>query len=77
MKHIINIITIIIIAIIFILIAGNFLYIHENSSVLEKNPFYFALGIAFASGGASILFSLFSKNILPTELSEEISNIKK
>jgi hypothetical protein len=77
LKHYINLTTIIIIAVIFILIAGNFLYIHEKSEMPHKNPIYFALGIVFASGGASILFNLLNKNILPTELYEEISNIKK
>lgn len=76
-KHIINIITVIIIAMIFILIAGNFLYIHENSDVMEKNPIFFALGLAFAGGGSSILFNLVSKNFLPKELHNEISEIKK
>lgn len=76
LKHYINLATIIVIAIIFIMISGIFLYIHENSDVLVKNPLYFALGLAFASGGATILFNIFSKNILPTELHMEIDDIK-
>ncbi len=76
LKHYINVLTIIAIAITFILISGIFLYIHEHSEVLTKNPLYFALGIAFAGGGSSILFELFSRNMLPVELHQEIENIK-
>ncbi len=77
MKEIINTITVIIIAIIFIMIAGIFLYKHENADILDKNPIYFALGIAFAGGGSSIIFNLLQKNILPSHLRDRINLIKK
>jgi hypothetical protein len=75
-KDVINTITIIVIALIFIMIAGIFLYKHENCNILEKNPMFFALGIVFASGGASILFNLITKSILPDDLKERINTIK-
>lgn len=77
LKHYINLLTVIIISVIFILIAGIFLYLHESQDLEKKEPIYFAMGIVFASGGASIIFNMFIKNLLPTELYDEIDHIKK
>lgn len=77
LKHYINLLTVTIIAIILMLGAGIFLYLHENAVLEEKNPIYFAAGIVLASWGANILFNMFIKNVLPAELYNEIDHIKK
>ena len=74
-KKIINFITIIILAMICINVAGIFLYKHERMNMLEKNPIYFALGIGFAGLGAGILLALFRSYLIPKELNQTLARI--
>ncbi len=59
------------IALIFIVFSGIFLYMNENLPTEERNPLFFALGIAFASGGASIIFNMIVKTF-PEHIHKEI-----
>ena len=68
----INVLTIFILALIFIHIAGICLYKHEHTDIRHKNPIYLAMGFGFAGLGGSILLSLLEARLLPKPLREEI-----
>jgi hypothetical protein len=76
-KKILNTTTTMLIALTFIIISGILIYTHENMPLTEKNPIYFALGIAFASGGASIFFGMLSNHALPDEIAERVTEARK
>ena len=65
-------IIILIFSIICIYIAGTVLYIHDNMPNGKKNPIYFALGIAFAGTGGSILTKFLFNTVLPNKINKEI-----
>ncbi len=72
-KKILNTVTTLVIALTFIIISGILIYTHDNTPLENKDPIYFALGIAFASGGASVFFGMLSKHILPDEIAEKVA----
>ena len=76
-KRWINFMTIIVLAVICIHIAGIFLYKHESMNILDKQPIYFALGIGFAGLGSGILLTLLKNFILPAELNNELTSISR
>jgi hypothetical protein len=66
---------IIIISIAFIFIGGVFLYKHDSVPFAEKNPIYFALGIAFAGSGGKLVSSMILNSILPPDVILNIEEI--
>jgi hypothetical protein len=64
----VNYAIIIIISISFIFIGGVFIYKHESATFAEKNPIYFALGIAFAGSGGKLVSSMILNSILPPDI---------
>jgi hypothetical protein len=59
---------IIIISIAFIFIGGVFLYKHDSVPFAQKNPIYFALGIAFAGSGGKLVASMILNAMLPPDV---------
>jgi hypothetical protein len=59
---------IIIISIAFIFIGGVFLYKHDSVPFAQKNPIYFALGIAFAGSGGKLVSSMILNAMLPPDV---------
>jgi hypothetical protein len=64
----VNYAIIIIISIAFIFIGGVFIYKHESVPFAQKNPIYFALGIAFAGSGGKIVSSMILNTVLPPDV---------
>jgi hypothetical protein len=66
----IHLITVILIAIGLIFLGGSLFYIHSTQQSHERNPIFWALAIALASGGGSILINLIFKTVLPLQISQ-------
>ena len=73
----INLISVIIISLGLIFLGGALFYQHNASPLHERNPIFWALAIALASGGGSVLVGLIFKTLLPKELSETMRGLKK
>lgn len=78
MTHIkpINLAIIIVMSIGFIFLGGVFMYKHHSVPYAEKNPIYFAFGIAFAGGGGRLLTSLIMSYMIPNEVLGDMNKIK-
>ena len=72
----INFAIVIVIAIIFIFIGGSCLYMHNKTDDTKKNPLYFALGIAFAGAGGSIISHAAMGVMIPPVIRSMIQNTK-
>jgi hypothetical protein len=72
----IHLITVILIAIGLIFLGGSLFYIHSTPQPHERNPIFWALAIALASGGGSILINLISKTMLPLQISQKMRELK-
>jgi hypothetical protein len=72
----IHLISVIILSLGLIFLGGALFYKHNDPPLHERNPIFWALAIALASGGGSILLGLIFKTLLPKELSNTIKNIK-
>jgi hypothetical protein len=75
-KSNIHLIIIILISIGMIFLGGALFYMHNTPPPHERNPIFWALAIAIASGGGSILTGLMYKTLLPTEISKSIKELK-
>jgi hypothetical protein len=71
----VNYAIIIVISIAFICIGGVFLYKHNSATYAEKNPIYFALGIAFAGSGGKLVSTIVLNSILPQDVKDDIKNL--
>ena len=71
----VNYAIIIIIAISCIFLGGIFIYKHDSATITEKNPIYFALGIAFAAIGGKLISSMVLNSILPESINNNIKEI--
>jgi hypothetical protein len=68
----VNYAIVIVISIAFIFIGGVFIYKHESVTYAEKNPIYFALGIAFAGSGGKLVSSMVLNSILPPDIKSNL-----
>lgn len=73
----INLITIILISLSFICIGGAFYDLHTSQDMHMQQPLFWPVAIGFSSAGGAILLGLFIKTFLPTELLNEMHDIKK
>jgi hypothetical protein len=64
----INLAIVVAVAMIFIFIGGAGLYTHNHQPTEKKNPTYFAVGIAFAGVGGSILAQLVLGLLVPADI---------
>lgn len=67
---------VILLSITLILIGGSFLYKHNQARPHERNPLYFAIGIAFAGGGGQIISSIALALLVPSHILTHINEIK-
>ena len=72
----IHLITIIIISMGLIFLGGSFFYQHSYPPIHERNPMFWALAIALAGGGGSVLIGLILKHLLPMQLSNQMRALK-
>jgi drug/metabolite transporter (DMT)-like permease len=75
-KSNIHLITIIFISIGLIFIGGALFYQHSAPPVHERNPIFWALAIALASGGGSVLVGIIMKHLMPYEISQQMKTYK-
>ena len=73
----VHLISIILISMGLIFIGGALFYQHSVLPIHERNPVFWALAIALASGGGSVLVGLIMKNILPEDLIKQMKNYKE
>ena len=67
---------VLLLAIVLILIGGSFLYKHNQAHPHERNPLYFAIGIAFAGGGGQIISSIAWALLIPPHIRTHINEIR-
>jgi hypothetical protein len=72
----IHLISVILISIGLIFLGGAFFYQHNSLPLHERNPIFWSLAIALASGGGSVLVGLVFKTILPKEISDQMKTLK-
>jgi hypothetical protein len=71
----IHLITVILISIGLIFLGGSLFYMHSTPQPHERNPIFWALAIALASVGGSILINLIFKTILPVQISQKMREL--
>ena len=72
----IGLLTVVILAMIFICTGGAFLYKHNKDPLEKRNPIYFSLGIAFAGAGGSIISGIAQAVLVPPHIRSHINEIK-
>lgn len=55
-----------------ILLGGMFIYFYNIAGVHDRNPLYWALGIAFAGSGGAIISKIIMAVLLPADLLKQI-----
>jgi uncharacterized membrane protein len=75
-KKNVNLLTIIIIAFIFIFIGGVLFDLSNNQESHTTQPLYWPLAIGFSSSGGALLIGIFLRTLLPFELLQEIQELK-
>lgn len=73
----IHLISIIFISMGLIFIGGALFYQHSTLPIHERNPMFWALAIALASGGGSVLVGMIMKHILPEDLIKQMKQYKE
>lgn len=76
-RKIVNLLTIILIAMSFICIGGVFNDLSNSQDMHMRQPLFWPLAIGFSSAGGGLILGLVLKHFLPFELIEEMRNIKK
>jgi uncharacterized membrane protein len=75
-KKNVNLLTIIIMAFIFIFVGGVLYDLSNNQESHTTQPLYWPLAIGFSSAGGAILIGLFLRTLLPVELLQEMRDLK-
>lgn len=72
----IGLVIVILLAMSFICLGGAFLYKHSQAPMEVRNPLYFAMGVAFAGAGGSIISGLAQAVLVPHHIRSHINDIK-
>jgi hypothetical protein len=56
---------------------GALFYQHSAPPVHDRNPIFWALAIALASGGGSVLMGIIMKHLMPYEISQKMKTYKE
>lgn len=71
----INLITVIILAMVFMTIGGIFYDIHSHLPLHEREPIYWPMSIGFSSAGGALIIGLLMKTLLPIDLFNDMKSI--
>ncbi len=72
----IGLLIVVILAVSFIFIGGSFLHTYNQAPTAERNPLYFAIGIAFAGAGGQSIAGMIQALLVPPHIRSQMNDIR-